>query len=332
MQIATALAHSNIAFIKYWGNRDDALRLPVNGSISMNLDGLDTVTTVRFDPTLDADRFALDGAWETGPKRERVSTQLNLLRGLAGVDTRAEVLSENNFPQGTGIASSASAFSALTLAAAAALGLELSEAALSRLARRGSGSAARSSPGGFIEWYLGDGEENSYAESFAPPDHWDLVDLVAIVSREHKAVGSTGGHPLAPTSPLQQARIADTPRRLDMCRTAILERDFGTFASVIEHDTLVMHSVMMTSEPSLMYWEPDTLRIMQQVRLWRDEGLPAAFTIDAGPNVHVMALAPHSAELQARLAALPGVESVRHASAGGPARLLTEHLTPPRSA
>lgn len=319
---ATARSYSNIAFIKYWGNRDHALRLPANGSISMNLDGLETVTTVRFEPGAPHDRLTLNGEEQTGPALDRVSQHLDRLRALAGVAHRAHVTSRNNFPTGTGIASSASAFSALTVAAAAALGLNLDERTLTILARQGSGSASRSVPGGFVEWYAADTSDESYAESIAPPDHWDLVDLVAIVSREHKAVGSTGGHALAPTSPLQAARVADTPRRLDLCRRAILERDFEALAAVVEQDTVMMHGVMMSSEPALIYWQPPTLRIMSAVQRWRADGIPACFTIDAGPNVHVITTSEHAAHLRAALAELDGVADVLKATPGGPAHLL----------
>ncbi len=325
--IATARACSNIAFIKYWGNRDSALRLPANGSISMNLDSLQTVTTVRFDTALLTDRLILDGREQSGEVLMRVSRHLDHIRALAGVQTRALVISRNNFPTGAGIASSASAFSALTVAACAALGLRLNERQLSALARLGSGSACRSVPGGFVEWHAGRDHDSSYAQSITPPEHWALVDLVAIVSSAHKAVGSTGGHALAPTSPLQAARVADAPRRLNLCREAIRERNFEQLANVIEQDALMMHAVMMTSSPALIYWLPATLRIMQAVQQWRQAGLLAAFTIDAGPNVHVIAPAEFRTVLSERLRQIEGVDEVLEAVPGGPACLLNEHLS-----
>lgn len=323
---ATARSYSNIAFIKYWGNRDAHLRLPANSSISMNLDGVETVTTVRFDADAPADSLKLNGSIVEGPALERVTRQLDLLRALAGVNIPAQVISTNNFPTGAGIASSAAAFSALTVAGAAALNLDLSERQLTTLARQGSGSASRSVPGGFVEWYAAGTDEDSFAESIAPPDHWNLVDLVAIVSREHKAVGSTGGHALAPTSPLQAARIEDAPRRLDLCRRAILTRDFDSFAEVVEQDTLIMHGVMMTSQPPLMYWLPPTLRLIEAVQAWRAEGLPVCFTIDAGPNVHVITTDEQAESVAARLRAVEGVDDLLTATPGGPAHLLSEHL------
>src|SRR5215208_2002233 len=159
MTTATAQASPNIAFIKYWGNRDNALRVPGNGSISMNLDGLYTRTTVSFQPSLPFDELIINGHEIRGAGLDRIAYLLDIIRGMAGLQERAEVISENNFPSGAGIASSASAFAALALAGSKAAGLSLSEPELSRLARRGSGSAARSIPGGFVEWQAGTEDE-----------------------------------------------------------------------------------------------------------------------------------------------------------------------------
>jgi diphosphomevalonate decarboxylase len=328
MHSATAQAHPNIAFIKYWGNRDDALRLPANGSISMNLDGLYTRTTVSFQPSLPFDELIINGHEVTGPALVRVAVILDLVRGRLGLDARAEVLSENNFPSGAGIASSASAFAALALAASAAAGLKLSEPELSRLARRGSGSASRSIPPGFVEWRLGAGDEDSYAESIAAPNHWPLADCIAIVSDERKPTGSTQGHALAGTSPLQAARVADAPRRLDICRRAILERDFDSLAAIIELDSDTMHAVMMTSSPALHYWVPASLAVMSAVRTWRRDALPACSTVDAGANVHVICPQTHMQEVAATLRKVAGVNDVLLAVVGGPAKLLEENRTP----
>src|SRR5512138_3391742 len=198
MNIHTVTAQSspNIAFIKYWGNRDDVLRIPANGSISMNLEGLYTRTTVSFQPSLPFDELIINGHEMTGAGLARISSILGIIRGTANVREYAEVISENNFPSGTGIASSASAFAALALAGSVAAGLSLSEQELSRLARRGSGSASRSIPGGFVEWQAGTRDEDSFAFSIAKPSHWDLVDCIAVVSAAHKRTGSTEGHAL----------------------------------------------------------------------------------------------------------------------------------------
>ncbi|GAB4457068.1 MAG: diphosphomevalonate decarboxylase [Anaerolineales bacterium] len=322
MTTATALAHPNIAFIKYWGNRDNALRLPVNGSISMNLDGLFTRTTVSFQPSLPFDELVINGREVTGAGLGRVSAILDLIRSMAGVQEQAEVITENNFPSGAGIASSASAFAALALAGSRAAGLTLTESELSRLARRGSGSAARSIPAGFVEWQAGTGDEDSFAFSIAAPDHWQLMDCIAIVSASHKKTGSTEGHALAPTSPLQAARVEDAPRRLDLCRRAILDRDFAAFASIVELDSDMMHAVMMTSSPALHYWQPASLSVMQAVRGWRGEGLSVCYTVDAGPNVHVLCPQAEAQEVKKKLLEIPGVSDVLTAGVGSAAKII----------
>src|SRR3989304_3753785 len=194
-QTATAIANPNIAFVKYWGDRDPRLHIPANGSISMNLDGLTTHTQVTFDAAFRHDQLILDGKSTPGAALQRVSDFLDRVRRLAGWYWNARVVSTNNFPMAAGIASSASALSALApaalaLAATAAMGLQLSERDLSRLARLGSGSACRSVPGGYVEWQPGRDDFDSYAFSIAPLDHWDLADCIAIVSRGQKIVGS----------------------------------------------------------------------------------------------------------------------------------------------
>lgn len=322
MTTATAQAHPNIAFIKYWGNRDNNLRLPMNGTISMNLNGLFTRTTVSFQPSLPFDELIINGHEVTGTGLKRVSEILDLIRSMANIKDHAEVMTENNFPSGAGIASSASAFAALALAGSKAAGLNLSEPELSRLARRGSGSASRSIPSGFVEWQAGTFDEDSFAFSIAEPSHWNLVDLIAIVSASHKKTGSTEGHAIAPTSPLQAARVTDAPRRLEICRNAILKRDFNSFASIVEHDSDMMHAVMMTSTPALHYWKPASLAVMNAVREWRADGLPICYTVDAGANVHVITLEPEAHTVEKRLREINGVENILVARAGGAASIV----------
>jgi diphosphomevalonate decarboxylase len=306
----TAIAHPNIAFIKYWGNRDDALRLPLNGSISMNLSGMESRTTVQFDQALEGDSFELNGETQSGSGLQRVSDFLDQVRRLAGSNHFARVSSSNNFPTGAGIASSASAFAALALAASKAAGLDLNQKELSRLARLGSGSACRSIPDGFAEWLPGEDDASSYALSIAPKDHWDLVDAVVVVSQGHKPIGSSVGHKLAQTSPLNAQRVLDAPERLRNCREALFGRDFARFAEVVELDSNYMHAVMRTSNPPLVYWEPATEVLLWQVWQWRKEGHAVCATVDAGPNVHVLALKSELEWLQKALWELPGVKNV----------------------
>lgn len=308
---ATARACSNIALIKYWGNRDEAMRLPMNPSISFNLADLYTTTTVTFDPALTHDVLHIDGAPADAKATARISKHLDLL----GPRARASVTSHNNFPMGAGIASSAAAFAALSVAMCAAAGQHKSERELSVLARQGSGSASRSVPAGFVAW------QDQHAYSIAPPEHWPLLDIVGVVSTGHKKIGSTEGHALAPTSPLQAARVADTARRFSVCERAVLQRDFALLADVIEQDALMMHGVMMTSTPPLMYLLPGSFAIMHAVQDLRAAGTPVAFTIDAGANIHCICEAGAAMAVKAMLKAIPGVGQILTSGIGGAAQV-----------
>ncbi len=320
---ATARAHSNIAFVKYWGNRDQGLRLPANASISMNLADLHTTTAVEWNSGLDADTLTINGAIANETARMRVENHLDTLRARFETDRFARVDSRNNFPMGTGIASSASAFAALTTAACAALNTTVSERELSILSRLGSGSAARSIPPGFVEWHAGDSHETSYAETFAPADHWKLVDLIAIVSREHKRIGSSAGHETASSSIFQPARVASAAERIASVKTAIVGRDFESFAETVEADSNLMHAVMMTSKPPLFYWEPLSLAIMEGVRRWRqDDKLMVCYTLDAGPNVHCICADGDADAVAIRLRDLCGEIDILRSGVGRGAHVL----------
>jgi diphosphomevalonate decarboxylase len=288
----------------------------------MNLNGLETRTRVDFDESFAKDDLWINGGLTDETNLTRASSMLDEIRNLAGIRLFAHVESQNNFPLAAGIASSASGFAALALAASHACGLELDEIGLSRLARHGSGSACRSIPGGFVEWLVGMSDADSYALSFAPPGAWDLVDCIVLVDTNPKTTSSSIGHSLAATSPFQPARVEDAPRRLAICRKAILERDFADFASIVEEDSNLLHAVMMTSRPPLFYWQPSTLLVMQAVGEARAQGLHACYTVDAGPNVHVLCEGAARQETVIFLENLPGVREVRQAEVGGPAQVV----------
>jgi diphosphomevalonate decarboxylase len=319
---ASAQAHPNIAFIKYWGLKNEENRIPANDSISMNIGSLATRTTVTFDPSLNQDELILNDNRITGKSLIRTQQFMDRVRQVAGVSLFARIQSENDFPTGAGVASSASGFAALALAATAALGMDLSARELSSLARFGSGSACRSIPEGFVEWHSDPVSGESFAESIAPADHWQLMDCIAILSEGHKPIGSQAGMELAKTSPLQKARVTDSKRRLEICRSAILNRDFEALAKITELDSNLMHAVMMTSAPPLFYWEPQSLAIMKAVKDWQKDGLQATYTLDAGPNVHVICTQDVLDEVLSRLQRFPGVIKVLHGGPGGPARLI----------
>lgn len=307
---ATAFAPVNVALIKYWGKTDGDLRLPANGSISVNLTDLGTTTTVEWDK--DLKQNAAD---------ERMVEQLDRVRKLAGFNLKARVITKNNFPSSVGLSSSASGLAALTLAAAAAAGLKISEKDLSRLARLGSGSACRSIPDGWVEWPIGN-DQTSYGKTFFSVDHWDLRILAVILSKEKKPVSSTAGQELAATSPLYSDRLKSIPQKMVEIKTAIQNKDFTRVGEIMEEDCLNMHRVMQTQTPALNYLLPETHTIMRAVRRWRQEGLESYFTINTGQNVFVFCQPKNERKLADKLSHLGFVIEVRRDKIGNGARLI----------
>jgi diphosphomevalonate decarboxylase len=325
----TVRVGSNIAFIKYWGVLDESINIPLSNSISMTLANAHTTTTVEWDrdAMLEQDSISLDDKRLGDGAALRLVRHLDRLRSLAGVGYRARVASVNNFPMASGIASSASGFAALTVAGCAALGLEFDNTRLSAIARQGSGSASRSLFGGFVEWDQGSDDATSIARQLYGPDHWELIDIVAVVSSAEKRVSSENGHRLAETSPLNAGRIESLDAALSEVRQAIEKRDIAQLGPVIEQDTLAMHGVMMTGRPSLIYWEPATIKLMKAVREWREtDKLQVYFTIDAGPNIHLICEQETVAPVHERLARLPEVERIIISRPGPRPEFINEHL------
>lgn len=285
---ATAHAPANIAFIKYWGKADEALRLPLNASISMNLSEMYTVTTVEFIPDLAHDEVRLLDGDFSKQEIERVIKSLNVVRNKANVKYFSRVATQNTFPKGAGAAASASGFAALTVAAFAALEVKLTEKELAVFARMGSGSACRSIPDGLVEWVDGQTSDDSYAYSLYPPSYWDLRDLLVVVDSGMKKVSTTEGMKAARTSPMLSARLAALPARIAYLKEAMKRKNFQQLGEIIEEECLDMHRVMQTQTPPLFYWNDTTKKIMDAVGGWRKDGIPVYFTIDAGPNVHLI--------------------------------------------
>lgn len=333
---ATAVAHPNIALVKYWGKRDIEYNLPAAGSVSMTLGGLETRTYVAFDSSLAHDQFELDGDLvDDGRRLARVTGFLDLIRERAGIDHRARVTSGNNFPTAAGLASSASGFAALAVAAASAAGLTIDERELSILARRGSGSAARSIYGGFVEMQPGAhaepavASEEAFARPIAPAEHWDLRCLVAVTAEGEKAVGSTEGmNRTQQTSPYFGAWVDSVPTDIDAARQVIAERDFESLADIAERSCLRMHASAIGAEPGVLYWRGTTVDLIHRVREARAGGLSAFFTIDAGPHVKVFCPADASDDVRALLDDVDGVRDVLEAWPGKAARLVELQESP----
>ncbi|MBI5620199.1 diphosphomevalonate decarboxylase [Candidatus Gottesmanbacteria bacterium] len=326
---ATAIAPSNIAFIKYWGKADPATRVPQNNSISMNLSDLYTTTTVQFDASNKKDSIMfIDEGVVKKDELVKITGALDRIRFYSGSRLFARVVTKNNFPKATGIASSASGFAALTVAAFSALGKDTSDKdEVSRLARQFSGTACRSVPDGFVEWEKGHDSESSYATQIFPSYWWDIRDVVAIVTEEMKAVGSTEGHAIANTSGLYETRLASIDAKIYAIKDAMRRRDFSAFGRILEEDSFNMHGVALTSNPPLVYWEPQTIAIIKTVFQLRASGNAEAYvTIDAGPTVHVICQANDEKKIVEKLNGVQGILRVVSNRPARGAHLTEDHL------
>lgn len=334
MYKATAQASSDVALVKYWGKKDEVLRLPENGSISMILKGLDTVTTVEFHQCGE-DRVIINGE-QDDTEAKRVLKHIERIKKLASekavlpkqelADWRVTIVSQNTFPKGTGLSSSGSGFAALTLAAVTALGMKLGSNELSILARQGSGTACRCMLDGFVEWLDGDTSESSYSVSIQDVGYWDIRDVVTVVDKGKKRVSSTEGHESARTSPFYEARLQRISQKIEAVKEALSGKDFTALGELVEAEALEFHSILLTSQPSLIAWYPGTIEVMLAVQALRTEGVPAYFTINTGFNVHVLTLPEFEETVRKRLSALSLVKETLTASVGEGPRVLNEHL------
>lgn len=322
---ATAIAHPNIALIKYWGKRDQALNLPAAGSLSLTLGPIHTRTRVTWQPHADArDEVYFDGVQAGAKEVARMSKFLDLVRQRAGITQRAVVHTSNDFPTAAGLASSSSGFAALALAASAAAGLTLSPTELSVLARRGSGSAARSIFGGFAVMNPGVDADGLDAHAHAlPPSGWPLRVLIAVTVEGPKDVSSTiGMNQTERTSPYFDAWVKTVAPAIDEATAAIEARDFERLAIAAEASAMQMHASAIAAVPGVLYWRGATVELIHRVRQRRQQGVPVFFTIDAGPHVKVFTTDEHQHEVAAWLSGLPEVIRVIHTEPAPGARLV----------
>ena len=294
-------AYTNIAFIKYWGKKNEELILPQNNSLSLTLDAFYTDTQVTFDENLDKDILILDSE-EEGPKAlKKAQVILDLVREMAGIQARARIDSKNFVPTAAGLASSASGLAALAGAASLAAGLNLSETELSRLARRGSGSASRSIYGGFAEWQQGTSDEDSIAVPVDDAD-WDIGMLFIIVDDNRKDVSSTEGmRRVVETSPYYEGWVSSSIDDLASIKTAISKQDLEATGEIAERSALKMHALNLSANPPFNYWSPDSIVAMRKVTELREMGYPVYLTMDAGPNVKLICKASQLEEIYAIL-------------------------------
>ena len=344
---AVAKANVNIALIKYWGKRDERLILPYTSSLSLTLSDLYATTSVHFDESLSVDFVTLDGSELStdDSTRLRVVAMLDLVREKAGISTKAKVVSHNHVPIAAGLASSASGSAALAAAASYAAGLDLTPRELSRLARRGSGSACRSIFGGFVLWNKGEDDETSYAEPIADPLAEPLSEpaepadshlsaslptslpaqknlnpamIVVTLDSSKKPISSrTAMRRTVETSPAYMPWVEQSKKDLARALDAIRVGSIEQLGEVMEQNSLGMHETMRKANPPVNYLTDKTYAVLNAVRSMRECGWPVWATMDAGPNVKVLTDADCAAraaeELRGRVAesaqfaiALPG--------------------------
>lgn len=298
----TAKAHTNIALVKYWGKKDAQLMLPQNGSISLTLDKFYTQTSVTFDNQLEQDQITFNGQALTASKAQRISRFLDLVRQRSGQSAAAKVVTENHVPTSAGLASSASGFAALAAAASRAAGMKLDNTALSRLARRGSGSATRSIFGGFVEWHAGHDDASSYAECLQEPVDWDVQMIAVVLKKTQKPISSTAGMArVVATSPYYPAWVQTANQDLVAMRRAIQAKDLVTLGEIAETNAMRMHALNLSAKPAFNYFTAETLTAIQAVNDLRANGITCYYTLDAGPNVKIICAGHDTAKITREL-------------------------------
>lgn len=296
---------SNIALVKYWGKK--GRQIPANPSVSFTLQDAHTDMHLAWErkttPGIDLE-FTFEGQLNY-PFQEKIAKFLeSILLDMPFLEEYSlRISSRNSFPHSTGIASSASSMSALAMCLcsmeAAVEGLPQNEAFYQRashFARLASGSACRSVYGGLVAW----GETQALAtssdeygvaltEEQIHPTFHKYKDAVLIVSRKEKEVSSRAGHALMDGHPYAEARYADAEKNIAELFTAIASGDVPNFIRIVEHEALSLHALMMVSNPSVVLFKPNTWEIINRLRTFRQQtGLNVCFTLDAGPNVHVL--------------------------------------------
>lgn len=312
--MTTAIAHPNIALIKYWGKAPGPLNIPASPSLSITLDQLTTTTSVT---TQSHDRFVLNGMEADDPKVAAWLTNLRTHLDIPGLS----IETTNNFPTGAGLASSASGFAALITAINAHCKLGLDATACSSLARQGSGSAARSLFGGFVELRA----PEWCATPLFDAAHWPLSVIIAVTDTGRKAISSSVGMERSrTTSPYYPAWITQTGVLFDEAREAIRLRNFSVLTRLSERSTLDMHALMLSSQPPLLYWNGVSVALMHRITKLRESGVPVFFTIDAGPQIKAVCLPEAMDVVESALREVDGVRQLVRTKLGSGARVVND--------
>lgn len=313
------MAHPIQGLIKYHGLQDERLRLPFHDSISVCTAPLATRTTIEFGD-FKTNSAVIGEEAVAGRELERISSVVDAALQLAGEDMKFKMVSENNFASNIGLGASSSGFAALALASTKALGLDLGEKEVSRIARRGAASAARAVTGAFSRLKKGVGDEDTYSLQVAS-DELQMGIIVALVPAFKR---TEDAHREVVTSPFFDSRLAEMPRLIGEMELAIRQRDIGKVCELAEKDTLMLHGITMTGATEMMLWRPETMSVILRVRNMRERGIPAFFSIDTGATVYVNTFPDRTREVSAEIEDL-GVETIQ-CFVGGPAREVDDHL------
>lgn len=329
----TAVAHPNKALVIYWGNENDELRLPTRSSLSVTLQGiqhpLDYIVTLRAGRSVSHDRVYIDGTEDTGEIQSHFIRHLDIMREYTGFKGKVEVFTRKSFPVGSGLAGSAASASAMAEAFAGLIERNSDRRLVSIMARQGSGSAARSVYGGFVMWRKGNDNATSFAEQLFDENHWDLRNVIALVSSAPKKVSSFEGMRISKQTCPESLystfnRVADL--HIEEMKSAITEMDIRKLGTFYETENHLFRKVCVESKPSLDYWMKPTHDIFEKVSALRKEGVPVYAGTDAGPNVHILTLASHVERVLESFKGMEGVQELVHCRVGEGSHLIQEDL------
>jgi diphosphomevalonate decarboxylase len=332
--IKTALSHPNKALVIYWGNENDTLRMPTRSSLSVTLQGinypLDYTVTLRTIRSSERDKVIIDGIEDKGEIRSHFIYHLNAMRRYTGFKEKLEVTTKKSFPVGTGLAGSAASASALAEAFAGLVGKTSDTRWKSIMARRGSGSASRSVFGGFVMWQKGNTDDSSYAKQLFNENHWDVRNIIAMVSSNPKKIKSIEGMKLSKMTCPEQiysefVSIADP--HIQQISEALSARDIAKLGPLYEKENYLFRQVCLMTMPPLDYWTNVTEDIFKKVEILRNEGIPVYAGTDAGPNVHILTVPRHVERVIRTIQEVGGILDIIHCRVGEGSHLIEEHLT-----
>jgi diphosphomevalonate decarboxylase len=332
--IKTALSHPNKALVLYWGNEDDTLRIPTRSSLSMTLQGinhpLDYIVSLKTMRSSERDKVIIDGIEDKGEIYSHFVHHLDAMRRYTGLREKVEVTTRTSFPVGSGLAGSAASASALAEAFAGLIGKPTDTRLKSIMARRGSGSASRSVFGGFVMWQKGNSDDSSYAKQLFDENHWDLRNVIAMVSSNPKKIRSIEGMKLSKKTCPEQiysgfASVADPD--IEQISAALSARDIAKLGASYEQENYLFRQVCLKTMPPLDYWMKATHDILNKVVNLRDEGIPAYAGTDAGPNVHIFTVPKQVKRVIRTIQEVEGVLGIIHCRVGEGSHLIEEHLT-----